>query len=372
MAPEPLVRFLDLDLTNQSIRSDIDTAIERAMRSGRYLLGAELEAFESEWAAMTKSSDSVGVGCGLDGLTLALQALDIGPGDDVLVPSNTCIATWLAVSEVGARPIPVEPNPETHLIEAESASEALTACTRAVLPVHLYGQPVDIDEFEGFASRHGIALIFDAAQAHGSMYEGQPIGGRGDVTAWSFYPSKNLGALGDGGAITTDDAQIARRVRRLRNYGSEDRYQFVERGRNSRLDELQAAILRAKLPHLAGWTSARIETARRYSAAFMSTDLGLPTQLLDTESAWHLYVIRSTERERLRQHLERCGIETLMHYPIAPHQQQAYADLAAELGSLPVAEQLAGEVLSLPIGPHLSERDIERVIDAVRGFSNEP
>ena len=204
------------------------------------------------------------------------------------------------------------------------------------------------------------------------MYEGQPIGGRGDVTAWSFYPSKNLGALGDGGAITTDDAQIARRVRRLRNYGSEDRYQFVERGRNSRLDELQAAVLRAKLPHLAGWTSARIETARRYSAAFASTDLGLPTQSLDTESAWHLYVIRSTERERLRQHLERCGIETLMHYPIAPHQQQAYADLAAELGSLPVAEQLAGEVLSLPIGPHLSERDIERVIDAVRGFSNEP
>jgi dTDP-4-amino-4,6-dideoxygalactose transaminase len=370
MKSDPPVRFLDLGLTNQSIRDEIDSAIDRAVESGRYLLGGELEAFESEWAAMTKCSESVGVGCGLDALTLALRALDIGPGDEVLVPSNTYIATWLAISDVGALPIPVEPNPETHLIEAAATFEVLTDRTRAVLPVHLYGQPVDIDRFEAFASKHGIALIFDAAQAHGSIYKGQPIGGRGDVTAWSFYPSKNLGALGDGGAITTNNAEVARRVRCLRNYGSEVRYQFAERGRNSRLDELQAAVLRAKLPYLARWTSARIAIADRYSAAFASTGLGLPIQLSDTETAWHLYVIRSTERDRLREHLEGCGIETLMHYPIAPHQQQAYDDLAPQLGPLPVAEQLAGEVLSLPIGPHLSERDVERVIDAVLGFGN--
>lgn len=360
------VPFLDLGAAYRELKPEIDAAVARVLESGWYILGPEVEAFEADWAAYCEASYAVGVANGLDALILALRALDIGAGDEVIVPSNTYIATWLAVSAVGARPVPVEPDPATHTIDPALIPAAITPRTRAILPVHLYGCPADMDPILAIAREHGLRVVEDGAQCHGARYKGRRIGAHGDVVCWSFYPGKNLGALGDGGAITTDDEAIARRIRTLGNYGSQKKYVNAEKGVNSRLDPLQAAILAVKLPHLDAWNDRRRALALAYDDALAGTGLILPQAPNWAEHVWHLYVVRSPERDGLQARLGEAGIGTLIHYPIPPHHQQAYQDLAPELPPAPLAEALAQDLLSLPIGPHLSSEQHAEVLAALR------
>ena len=303
---------------------------------------------------------------GLDALILALRALEIGPGDEVIVPSNTSIATWLAVTAVGAAPVPVEPDPATHNIDPARIAAAITPATKAILPVHLYGQSADLDPILAVARAHRLFVVEDAAQAHGARYKGKRVGAHGDVVCWSFYPGKNLGALGDGGAVTTDNAELAERIRVLRNYGSRVKYVNDVKGVNSRLDPLQAAVLRAKLPHLDAWTERRRAVAAAYAQGLKDSGLILPHVPQWAEPAWHLYVVRSPKRDTLQKRLGEAGVGTLIHYPIPPHMQAAYAELGLAADALPLARQLAGEIVSLPMGPHLAMSDVEQVIAAVR------
>lgn len=360
------VPFLDLRESYIELKAEIDAAVARVLDSGWYIGGGEVEAFEREWADWCGAAHAVGVANGLDALTLALRALEIGPGDEVIVPSNTYIATWLAVSAVGARPVPVEPDPATHNIDPVRIEAALTPHTRALLPVHLYGQPADLAPILELARARGLFVVEDAAQAHGACYRGRRIGAHGDIVCWSFYPGKNLGAFGDGGAITTDRADLADRVRVLGNYGSRQKYVNEVRGANSRLDPLQAAVLRAKLPHLDVWTASRRAVATRYGEELAGSKLVLPHVPDWAEPAWHLYVVRSRARDALQARLTEAGIGSLIHYPIPPHLQAAYADAGLAAGALPLAEQLAGEVLSLPIGPQLAPDGVARMIETVR------
>lgn len=359
------VRFLDLGATYRELKMEIDAAVARVLDSGWYLLGAELDAFETEYAAYTGARYCIGVGNGLEALHLTLRAMDIGPGDEVLVPSNTYIATWLAVSQVGATPVPVEPDEHTYNMDPQRIEEAITPRTRAILPVHLYGQPADMAPILACAKKHGLKVLADGAQAHGARYRGAAIGGLGDATAWSFYPGKNLGAYGDAGAVTTDDPALAERIRILRNYGSRAKYVNEVQGYNSRLDEIQAAILRVKLRHMDTWNARRARVAATYSEALAECALVLPIVPVGMEPAWHLYVVRHPQRDALQRDLQARGIQTLIHYPIPPHCQQAYDNLGLPTGSFPVAESMADSALSLPIGPHLSAAQQERVIDAV-------
>lgn len=361
-----MIPFLDLGAAYRELRTEIDAAIHRVLDSGWYILGPEVDAFEADWAAWCEADHAVGVANGLDALILALRALDIGSGDEVIVPSNTYIATWLAVTAVGARPVPVEPDPTTQNIDPARIAAAFTPATRAILPVHLYGQPADLDPILALARQHGLAVVEDAAQAHGARYKGRRIGAHGDVVCWSFYPGKNLGALGDGGAVTTNRADLADRIRVLRNYGSSVKYVNEVQGVNSRLDPIQAAVLRAKLPHLDAWTDRRRTIAAAYAEGLKDSGLILPHVPDWAEPAWHLYVLRSPDRDGLQQRLTDAGIGTLIHYPIPPHLQAAYADLGLAPETLPLARELAGEVLSLPMGPQLAMADAARVIDAVR------
>jgi dTDP-4-amino-4,6-dideoxygalactose transaminase len=299
---------------------------------------------------------------------LALRALNIGPGDEVIVPSNTYIATWLAVTGVGATPVPVEPDVATHNIDPARIEAAITSRTRALLPVHLYGQPADMDPILDIASRHGLRVIEDAAQAHGARYKGKRIGAHGDIVCWSFYPGKNLGALGDAGAITTNDTALAERVAILRNYGSRQKYVNEVQGVNSRLDPIQAAVLRVKLKHLDDWTDHRRTIADVYTQGLAESGLILPYVPEWAEPVWHLYVVRSAERDALQARLDTTGIGTLIHYPIAPHMQDAYAGLGIAADALPLARQLATEVLSLPIGPQLGLKEADVVITFINDF----
>lgn len=362
------VSFLDLGATYHELKLEIDDAVARVLESGWYLLGAELEAFEMEYAAYTGARYCIGVANGLEALHLSLRAMDIGPGDEVLVPSNTYIATWLAVSQVGATPVPVEPDERTYNMDPHRIEDAITPRTRAILPVHLYGQPANMAPILSCAKKHGLKVLADGAQAHGARYRGAAIGGLGDVTAWSFYPGKNLGAYGDAGAVTTDDPVLAERIRVLRNYGSRVKYVNDVQGFNSRLDEMQAAILRVKLRHMDAWNARRVRLATAYEAALSECALILPAVPPEMGPVWHLYVIRHPQRDALQSDLQARGIQTLIHYPIPPHRQQAYAGLSWPVGSFPVAESLADNVLSLPIGPHLSTEQQDRVIDAIVGF----
>lgn len=359
------VPFLDLQLAYEELKPDLDRAAAECLASGRYIGGPTVTRFETGFAAYTDSAHCVGVGNGLDALTLTLKACGIGSGDDVLVPSNTFVATWLSVAQLGARPVPVEPDPVTHTVTAEALETAMTHQTRAMIPVHLYGCPAPIDDIVALGKARDLIVIEDAAQAHGATWKDTRIGGHSHAATWSFYPGKNLGAFGDGGAITTNDAKLAETIRMLGNYGSKQRYVHEFQGTNSRLDPLQAALLEVKLAHLDAWNTRRCDIARRYSAAFANTDLILPAPPQAADPVWHLYVVRSTQRDALQAHLDARGIQTLIHYPCPPHQQNAFRDM--EL-SLPVAEQLAGEILSLPIGPHFSSEQIERVIKAVLEF----
>jgi dTDP-4-amino-4,6-dideoxygalactose transaminase len=350
------VPFLDLGAATREIAAEQAEAIARVVDGGWYVLGPEVERFEAAFAAAAGAAHAVGVGNGLDALRLTLQALGIGAGDEVIVPSHTYIATWLGITATGARPVPVEPRGDLFTIDAAAVEAAIGPRTAAIMPVHLYGQPAEMAGLEALAARHGLALVADAAQAHGTG------------ATWSFYPSKNLGALGDAGAVTTDDADLARRIRRLRNYGSEQKYVNIEQGANSRLDELQAAILSVRLGHLEGWNARRSVLAARYADGLAGTPLALPRTPAGAEPCWHVYVIRSTDRDALAEHLARRGVGTLIHYPIAPHRQEAFArDPLARL-RLPWAEAAADEVLSLPIGPHLEPRLVDVVCEAVRAF----
>jgi len=356
------VPFLNLGASYSELKAEIETAVLVSLRSGWYIGGKEVETFEHEFAAYTETHHCVGVANGLDALHLALRALDIGAGDEVIVPSNTYIATWLAVSQCGAIPVPVEPLESTCNIDPGRIEAAITPRTKAIIPVHLYGQPADLDSILAIAHKHGLRVLEDAAQAHGARYKGKRIGGHGDVVAWSFYPGKNLGALGDAGAVTTNDPDIADRIRVLRNYGSRVKYVNEVQGYNSRLDPVQAAALRVKLKVLDAWNSRRGKIAARYTAALAGTGLVLPTVPAWAEPVWHLYVVQSSRRDALQKTLGEAGIGTLIHYPIPPHLQQAYAEAGYVKGRFPIAERLANQVLSLPIGPQLDDLSVAAVI----------
>lgn len=356
-----MIPFLNLKAAYLELKSEIDDAVARVLDSGWYILGPEVEAFEGAYAHYCGAAHCVSVANGLDALVLALRAMEVGPGDEVIVPSNTYIATWLAVSQCGATPVPVEPDEATYNIDPARIEAAITPRTKAILPVHLYGQPADLDPILDLARGHGLKVLEDAAQAHGARYKGRRIGAQGDAVAWSFYPGKNLGALGDAGAVTTDDPALADRIRLLRNYGSRVKYVHEARGVNSRLDPLQAAVLRVKLDHLDAWNTRRKQLAAAYLEGLAGTGLRLPQAPTWADPVWHLFVVRSPRRDVLQAEMISAGVGTLIHYPIPPHRQAAYADLGYAAGAFPLAERMAGEVLSLPMGPHLS---LEQAKDA--------
>jgi len=361
-----MIPFLDLKATYQELQPEIDAAVARVLGSGWYILGGEVEAFEREYAAWAGAAHCVGVANGLDALTLALRAVGVGRGDEVIVPTNTYIATWLAVEQVGAVPVPVEPNPASYCLDTDRVEAAITPRTRALLPVHLYGHPANMNALVELAGARNLRIVEDGAQSHGATIDGRRLGAHGDVVAWSFYPGKNLGAYGDGGAVTTNDPDIARSVAVLRNYGSSVKYVNEVKGVNSRLDPMQAAILRAKLPVLVTWNERRAAIAALYGDGLADLDLGLPSTAPGMTHAWHLYVVTHPRREELQRRLREAGIETLIHYPIPPFRQEAFGEFARHAGAWPIADRLAGEVLSLPIGPHLSQESALTVIDAIR------
>jgi dTDP-4-amino-4,6-dideoxygalactose transaminase len=351
----------------EELKAELDEAYFRFMRSGWYVLGQEVEAFEREFADYCGTKHCVGVGNGLEALHLILRAYGITDGDEVIVPSNTYIATWLAVSYAGATPVPVEPDPQTYNLDPGRIEAAITPRTRAILPVHLYGQPADMDPIMSIARKHGLKVIEDNAQAQGARYKGRRTGSLGDAAGNSFYPGKNLGALGDAGAVTTDDAALADQVRLLRNYGSKKKYYNEAKGYNSRLDELQAAFLRVKLKKLDEWNGRRRALAARYLAGFPG-GAGLTQPFLPewSEPACHLFVVRHPARDALQQNLTAAGIGTLIHYPVPPHLSGAYADTGWKRGAFPIAEELADTVLSLPMGPHLSMEQADTVLAEMR------
>lgn len=366
------VPFLQLGDAVAEQRELIDAAINRVLDSGWYLLGPELEALEREWSAWCGAGFAVGVSNGLDALHLILRGWGVGSGDEVIVPSNTYIASWLAVTMAGADPVPVEPEWDTCLIDPSRIEEAITPRTKAIMAVHLYGHPCEMGEILRIARKHNLKVIEDAAQAHGAEFHGKRIGSHGDAVAWSFYPSKNLGALGDAGAVTTNDPDLAARLKMWRNYGSAVRYVNEVAGFNNRLEELHAAVLRVKIQMLDEWNQRRSELALRYQTAFAGMGLTLPVVRTGARHAWHLYTIRHPERDRIRQALEKCGIGTLIHYPIPPHRQKAYSQHKVSAQSYPISEKIHRQTLSLPLGPHLKieQQDfvIEAMVDAVNDF----
>lgn len=360
------VPFLSLHPAYDELREELDAAYRRVMESGWYILGEEVEAFEQEFARYLGANECIGVGNGLEALHLIIRGYGIGPGDEVIVPANTYIATWLAVSYAGAVPVPVEPDPETYTIDPRCIEAAITTRTKAILPVHLYGQTADMDPIKDLARRYGLKVIEDCAQAHGACYHGIKAGILGDSAGFSFYPGKNLGAFGDAGAIVTDDRELARRVRSLRNYGSQKKYFNEEKGFNSRLDPLQAAFLRVKLGHLDEWNQRRKGLAEQY-LKYLHPVQGviLPRVPQWSKPVWHIFIIRHIQRDSLQEILRLHNIGTLIHYPVPPHLSTAYQYLGFQAGAYPVTEELAGTVLSLPIGPHLSQEEVEQVINTV-------
>jgi dTDP-4-amino-4,6-dideoxygalactose transaminase len=369
--PAMHVPFLDLRAVYAELAAPLDDAYARVAASGWFILGPELQEFERDFAAYCGARHCVGVGNGLDALHLALRAAGIRPGDEVIVPSNTFIATWLAVTYAGATPVPVEPDRRSYNIDPAVIESAITPRTRAIVPVHLYGQTAAMDQIQFVADRHGLAIIEDAAQAHGAGYRSAKAGTFGSAAAFSFYPGKNLGALGDGGAVVTNDDEIADSLRLLRNYGSRVKYQHDGLGFNTRLDPLQAAFLRAKLEVLDDWNDRRRAIAARYISGLTGiADVIVPVTADGCEPVWHLFVIRHPRRDALQRYLGDRGIDTLIHYPVPPYLSGAYAALGLTRGSFPIAEEIADTVLSLPMGPHLNDAQADYVIDCVREFAN--
>ena len=360
------VPFFDLGRLHTELGPAIAGAWDRTIGHNQFILGEAVEQFECAFAAYCGVSHAVGVGNGLDALTLILRALDIGPGQEVIVPGHTFIATWLSVSQVGATIIPVDVDAATFNIDPVAVSNAVTPSTAAIIAVHLYGRVAPMEALGAIAERHGIALVEDAAQAHGANAGGKRAGSLGRAAAFSFYPTKNLGALGDGGAITTNDTELAARVRSLRNYGSRAKYVHDEVGCNSRLDEIQAALLLVKLEKLDAKNARRQAIARRYSDHLSKTPgLIAPRIPGGAKPVWHLYVIRSPHRDALQFELTKLGVGTLIHYPVPPHRQDAYAGTDLALARLPVSDQLSREVLSLPMWPEMTDDEVEIVIERV-------
>jgi dTDP-4-amino-4,6-dideoxygalactose transaminase len=368
--PDIRVPFQDFRAAYEELKAELDDAYHRFMESGWYVLGKEVAAFEEEYAAYCEAKHCVGVGNGLEALHLGLRAVDCGPGDEVIVASNTYIATWLAVTQVDATVVPVEPDEKTYNLNPELIEQAITPRTKVILATNLYGQPCDYDALRAVADRHGLVFATDNAQAQGACYKGRKVGGLAHMECHSFYPSKNLGAFGEAGAVTTNDAQIAERIRVLRNYGSRVRYYNEVAGYNSRLDELQAAFLRVKLRHLDAWNGRRKEVASLYLSRLSSfcPQLTLPFVPDWAEPVWHLFVVRHQRRDVLQKHLEAHGIQTLIHYPLPPHLSGAYARFGVAKRRLPVCVRLSESVLSLPIGPHAPVADVELVSQAITDF----
>lgn len=362
------VPFLELRRQYEELSEQLDAAALRVLRSGWYVLGPEVQAFEAEWAAYCGVRHCVGVGNGMQALELVLRAWDVGPGDEVIVPSNTYIASWLAISAVGATPVPVEPRIVTANIDPDAIGAALSVRTKVIMPVHLYGQCAEMTVIAQLGEEHGVKVLEDAAQAHGARFAGQRAGALGDAAAFSFYPTKNLGAVGDGGAITTDDDALADRLRRLRNYGAREKYLHDERGMNSRLDELQAALLRVRLECLDGWNARR----RRLAATYLTELAGLPGLVLPVvhdgcAAAWHVFATRVDDRDEVQRRLAAAGVGTLIFYPVPPHRSGAYAD-HRDWGDLPRADLLARTNLALPLHPHLRAEEQTAVIEAMRAI----
>ena len=360
------VNFLDLGRLNNKIRPALDEAYKRVMDSGWFITGPEVDAFEKEFAAYSNVKHCVGVGNGLEALVLLLRAYGIGPGDEVIVPSNTFIATWLAVSQCGAVPVPVEPNPLSYNLDPTLIKAAITTRTKAIMPVHLYGQTAEMDPILDVAAEYNLIVIEDAAQSQGALYKGRRAGGLGHAAATSFYPGKNLGAMGDAGAILTNDSIISDKVRILRNYGSKVKYEHIETGYNSRLDELQAAFLRVKLSVLDDWNCKRQHVASLYSEGLKNLPLQLPLVPDWAVPVWHLYVVATPRRDELQKFLTERGIGTVIHYPKPPHLQNCYH--LYEKMQLPIATKIAQEIISLPISPDQTDKEVKIVIDAVKAF----
>jgi dTDP-4-amino-4,6-dideoxygalactose transaminase len=366
------IPFLDMKSPYLEIQNELDEAYSRVMRSGWYILGEEVEAFEQEFARYVGVKHCIGVGNGLEALHLILHAYGIGPGHEVIVPANTYIATWLAVSYTGATPVPVEPDPFTSNIDVSRIEDAVTARTRAILPVHLYGAPAEMGPILDVARRHNLKVVEDVAQAQGALYQGRRTGNLGDAAGFSFYPGKNLGAFGDAGAVTTNDDILADQIRMLRNYGSRVKYHNEVKGFNSRLDPLQAAFLRVKLQHLDDWNTRRVEVAKHYLESLELLGsfqaIKLPPISSYHSPVWHLFVIHTPQRSQLQEHLRLAGIGTLIHYPVPPHLSPAYTNLGYRPGDFPITERLAQEALSLPMGPHLSILHVEEVAKQVQKY----
>ena len=363
------ILFLDMKSQYLELKDELDQAYQRVMELGWYILSGEVEAFEGKFAAYIGGKHCVGVGNGLEALQLILMGYGIGPGDEVIVPANTYIASWLAVSYTGAKPVPVEPNPFTYNIDPRLIENAVTPRTKAIMPVHLYGQPAEMEIIWQVAEKHGLRIVEDAAQTHGGWYKDRMAGNLGHAAGFSFYPSKNLGAFGDAGAVVTNDDNLADRVRVLRNYGSRKKYYNETKGHNSRLDPLQAAFLRVKLKHLDEWNKRRDQIASRYLDKMrLIPDLGLPHVPPGVVPVWHLFVISHSERDRLQGFLKEQDIGTLIHYPIPPHLSEAYRDLNYQIGDFPITEKMANTFLSIPIGPHLSTEDADYVIEKIQEF----
>ncbi len=365
------IPFLDLKAAYLELKNDLDAAYQRVMDSGWYIMGAELETFEKEWAEYCGTRYCMGVGNGLEALHLILRAYDIGPGDEVIVPANTYIATWLAVSQCGARPVPVEPVETTYNLDPNRIEEKISSRTKAIMAVHLYGQAADMDGINSVARQYGLKVIEDAAQSHGALHKGQRAGSLGDAAGFSFYPGKNLGAFGDAGAVVSNDSDLIKKIQSLRNYGSHIKYHNEVKGYNSRLDELQAAFLRVKLHKLDEWNQRRNELAERY-LQYINPDKYILPRVPDwANPVWHIFAVRCQEREALLNHLKAKGIGCMVHYPIPPHLQPAYAELQMAAGSYPISEKIHQEVFSLPLWPQLSLVEQDYVIETLNKYCGE-
>lgn len=363
------VPFFDLGPSRAAIAAELESVWRQVLDGRRFILGERVAAFEADFAACCGAGHGIGVGNGLDALTLILQGLGIGAGDEVIVPAHTFIATWLGVTRSGAMPVPVDCLPGTGNIDPALVPAAITGRTRALIAVHLYGVPAEMAPLQALATQHNFHLIEDAAQAHGASYRGRKTGSLGIAAGFSFYPTKTLGALGDGGAVVTSDAALAKRIRLLRNYGSETKYEHQVIGCNSRLDELQAAILSVKLPRLEAWAADRRRIAARYMQMLSDLPgLQLPAVTDGAAPVWHLFPVRHAARDALAAALEAAGVQTMLHYPVPPHLQPAYAGLGYRAGQFPVAERIARSTLSLPIWPGLADAQIDHVCDAIRQF----
>ena len=365
------VPFLRFEEMHSESREGLYQAFDDVVKSHWFIMGERLKKFESEYASYSSTSHCIGVANGLDALILSLKALNIQEGDEVIVPSNTYIASWLAVSAVGAIPVPVEPNSKTYNIDPLLIEAKISSRTKAIMPVHLYGQACEMDQIMAIAAKHGISVVEDNAQSQGARCNGRITGSFGDCNATSFYPGKNLGALGDAGAVTTSNDELNRRVRIIRNYGSEVKYYNLEKGLNSRLDELQAALLSAKLPLLDKWNQQRNEVAAQYIAHLSQvSEIILPVTAPNCTSVYHLFIIRTSRRNELQKFLAEQGIGTMIHYPVPPHLQEAYKELNYQKGDFPIAESIAETALSLPLFPGITSEEIEYVCHSIKRFFN--